>query len=159
MSIYQFSLPLISGEQKLLRDFRGKVLLIVNTATQCGFARQLNELQELYDKYKDAGFVVLGFPSNQFMNQEPGTSEAILQVCEQDYGVEFPLFEKIKVKGKQAHPLYKYLTNEAKGIFTSTVKWNFTKFLIDQNGKVVNRFAPTTAPKKLATEIEKLLTH
>lgn len=157
MSIYQFSLPLIGGVEKSMNDYRGQVLLIVNTATKCGFSGQLKELQDLYSQYKNYGFQVLAFPCNQFMNQEPGTNDEILEVCQTNFRVDFPLFEKIYVKGKNTHPLYIYLTNEEKGFLTSSIKWNFTKFLIDRQGKVFKRYAPMTAPSKIETGIQKLL--
>lgn len=157
MSIYQFSVPLINEEEKSLSDYEDKVLLIVNTATKCGFAPQLKELQALYDKYKEQQFEVLAFPCNQFQNQEPGSNKEIAENCSLNFGVTFPLFRKINVKGKQAHPLYKYLTEEKKGIITSSIKWNFTKFLIDRKGEVIKRYAPTTAPTKIEDDIKELL--
>ncbi|WP_078592512.1 glutathione peroxidase [Evansella clarkii] len=157
MSIHQFSAQLINGEEKHLTDYEGKVLLIVNTATKCGLAPQFKELQELHEKYKEQNFEVLGFPSNQFMNQEPGDDEEVAQRCEINFGVTFPLFKKIEVKGENAHPLYQYLTEAKKGVLTSDIKWNFTKFLIDKDGKVVKRYSPTTAPGKIEADIKKLL--
>ncbi|MBS4201741.1 glutathione peroxidase [Bacillus sp. FJAT-49732] len=157
MSVYQFSATLMNGEEKLLSDYEGKVLLIVNTATKCGFAPQLKELQELYDNYKEKDFEVLGFPCNQFMNQEPGSNEEVIETCQVNYGVQFPLFKKVNVKGKDAHPLYKYLTNESKGFVTSDIKWNFTKFLVDRNGEVIKRYAPTISPSKIEVDIIKMI--
>ncbi|HEY4553697.1 MAG TPA: glutathione peroxidase [Bacillaceae bacterium] len=157
MSIYQFSVRTIDGQTKQLSDYRGKVLLIVNTASKCGFTPQYKGLQELYEKYQNEGFVILGFPSNQFMNQEPGTEEEIQSFCELNYGVTFPLFAKVDVKGKNAHPLFNYLTGEIKGFLTGGIKWNFTKFLVDQNGKVVNRYAPAADPKEIEGDIRQIL--
>ncbi|UTR08867.1 glutathione peroxidase [Evansella sp. LMS18] len=157
MSIHQFSAQLINGEEKQLSDYEGKVLLIVNTATKCGLAPQFKELQELHEKYKEQNFEVLGFPSNQFMNQEPGADEEVAQRCEINFGVTFPLFKKIEVKGENAHPLYQYLTEAKKGVLTSDIKWNFTKFLIDKDGSVVKRYSPTTTPAKIEDDIKRLL--
>ncbi|WP_044639796.1 glutathione peroxidase [Risungbinella massiliensis] len=157
MSIYDFTVETASGEKKELQDFEGKVLLIVNTASKCGFTPQYQGLQELYEKYQDQGFVVLGFPCNQFGAQEPGRDEEIQSFCQINYGVKFPVFAKIDVNGNSAHPLYQYLKKEASGMLGNAIKWNFTKFLVDRNGKVVDRFAPTTKPQDLEKEIEKVL--
>ncbi|OIJ19437.1 glutathione peroxidase [Anaerobacillus alkalidiazotrophicus] len=157
MSIYKFSALMINGENKSLADYEGKVLLIVNTATKCGFAPQFNELQKLYDTYKDNNFEVLGFPSNQFMNQEPGTNEEMAERCKLNFGVTFTLFKKVDVKGDNAHPLFNYLTKETKGILTPKIKWNFTKFLINKNGNVVKRYGPTKSPLKIKEDIKNLL--
>lgn len=157
MSIYQFSASLMNGEEKSLADYTGDVILIVNTATKCGFSSQFEGLEELYNSYKDQGFNVLGFPCNQFKNQEPGTNEEVAAACQLNHGVSFPLFEKVNVKGEEAHPLFKYLTEETKGLLNSEIKWNFTKFLIDREGNVVNRYAPVTTPKKIEKDIRELL--
>ncbi|MFD1738429.1 glutathione peroxidase [Bacillus salitolerans] len=158
MSIYQFSATTIQGVEQSLDQYEDRVLLIVNTASKCGFTPQYNELQELYELYKDKGFTVLGFPTNQFMNQEPGTNQDIQEFCQLNYGVSFPMFEKVDVNGNQAHPLFNYLTEHEKGFLGSkTIKWNFTKFLIDKQGEVVGRYAPTTSPLSLKNDIEKLL--
>ncbi|WP_181556662.1 glutathione peroxidase [Thermaerobacillus caldiproteolyticus] len=158
MSIYDFTVKTIRGEEKSLADYKGKVLLIVNTASKCGFTPQYKELQELYEQYRDHGFVVLGFPCNQFGQQEPGTEQEIEQFCQVNYGVTFPMFAKVDVNGEHAHPLFVYLTEKAPGIFgTKAIKWNFTKFLVDRYGNVVERFAPKTKPSDLKAEIEKLL--
>ncbi|ANB61843.1 glutathione peroxidase [Anoxybacteroides amylolyticum] len=158
MSIYDFTVKTIQGVEKTLAEYEGKVLLIVNTASKCGFTPQYKELQALYEQYRDKGFVVLGFPCNQFGHQEPGSEEEIAQFCELNYGVTFPMFAKVDVNGEQAHPLFVYLTEKAPGVFgTKAIKWNFTKFLIDRNGRVVERFAPQTKPSELKVEIEKLL--
>ncbi|WP_031409396.1 glutathione peroxidase [Geobacillus vulcani] len=160
MSVYQFSAKTIRGEEQPLSVYQGKVLLIVNTVSRCGFTPQYKELQELYNDYRDRGFVVLGFPCNQFGGQEPGTEEEIEQFCQLNYGVTFPLFAKVDVNGDHAHPLFQYLKEQAPGALgTKAIKWNFTKFLVDRNGKVVARFAPQTKPHELRKEIEKLLSN
>lgn len=148
----------IKGEQKTLADFGGKALLVVNTASQCGFTPQYKGLEKLWRQYKDKGLVVLGFPCNQFGKQEPGNEGEITQFCELNFGVSFPLFKKIDVNGAGAHPLYVQLKKRAPGLLGSQgIKWNFTKFLIGQDGKVIKRFAPTTKPEQLSAEIEALL--
>ncbi|PXW89196.1 glutathione peroxidase [Streptohalobacillus salinus] len=157
MSIYQFTATTIDHKEKSLKDYEGYCVLIVNTATKCGLKNQFNGLEALYQKYKDQKFIVLGFPSNQFLNQEPGTDEEVSQTCQLNFGVTFPLFSKVAVNGKNQHPLFHYLTKETSGLLGGAVKWNFTKFLIDRNGNVVERFAPKTEPKDLTTAIEKLL--
>ena len=157
-SVYEFSAKGIDGAEKALSDFEGQILLIVNTASKCGFTPQYKGLERLYEQYKDRGFAVLGFPCNQFSNQEPGTEDEIQQFCELNFGVTFPLFGKIDVKGPEAHPLYQYLTQSAPGVLGSkAIKWNFTKFLVDRNGMPVKRFASTKGPKNLAADIEALL--
>ncbi|MEK4464532.1 glutathione peroxidase [Paenibacillus sp. FSL H8-0315] len=158
MSIYDFEVNTLKGEEKSLSKYKGKVLLVVNTASKCGFTPQYKGLQEVYEKFKDRGFEVLGFPSNQFAGQEPGESDEIAEYCEINYGVTFPMFEKIDVKGDEAHPLFKYLSKEAPGVLGSkSVKWNFTKFLVDQDGRVLKRFAPKTTPQQIESDISKLL--
>ncbi len=157
MSLYEFSATLNNGEIKNLSDYKGNVLLVVNTASQCGFTPQYKGLQELYSKYRDQGFEVLGFPCDQFGHQEPGTNEEIQSFCELNYGVTFPLFAKIEVNGENTHPVYKFLKTEQSGILGDSIKWNFTKFLVDRQGNVVDRFAPQTTPEKIAPAIEKLL--
>jgi glutathione peroxidase len=157
MSVYEYTVVTNQGEEQSLREYEGNVLLIVNTASRCGFAPQFKDLQELYEKYHGRGFYVLGFPCNQFGNQEPGTDEEIRNFCEINYRVTFPLFQKVDVKGENQHPLFKYLTQSAQGLLNKEIKWNFTKFLVDRQGNVVKRFAPTTSPKKIAPEIEALL--
>lgn len=158
MSIYNFEANTLRGEEESLSKYKGKVLLVVNTASKCGFTPQYKGLQEVYDKFKDRGFEVLGFPSNQFAGQEPGESEDIAEFCEINYGVTFPMYEKIDVKGDEAHPLFKYLSKEAPGVLGSkSVKWNFTKFLVDQEGRVLKRFAPQTTPDQIEADIAKLL--
>ncbi|MBD1381614.1 glutathione peroxidase [Metabacillus arenae] len=158
MSVYEYRVNKINGEEISIREFKDKVLLIVNTASKCGFTPQYKQLQELYETFKDQGFEILGFPCNQFMNQEPGTDEEIESFCSVNYGVSFPMFAKVDVNGENAHPLFKYLTNEASGVLgTKAVKWNFTKFLIDKNGLVKERFSPNTNPLELEADIENLL--
>lgn len=158
MSIYDFQATRLDGSPGTFRDYVGKVLLIVNTASECGFTPQYQGLEELYREYGPRGFTVLGFPCNQFGSQEPGTSEQIAQFCEVNFGVTFPMFAKIDVNGESAHPLYQWLKKEAPGVLGSErIKWNFTKFLIDREGRVVERFAPTTKPDELRSHIERLL--
>lgn len=157
MNIYDFSAVTINGEEISLSKYKGKVLLIVNTASKCGFTPQYKELQKIYEDLGKGDFEILGFPCNQFGSQEPGNSEEIVNFCEINYGVTFPLFDKIEVKGENAHPLYKYLTSEKKGLLGGSIKWNFTKFLIDREGNVVERFAPMTKPSKIEEDIKSLL--
>ena len=156
-TIYQYKAKSNSGEEINLSDYTGKVILIVNTASKCGFTKQYEGLENLYKKYKDRGFVILAFPCNQFGSQEPGTSTEIKEFCTLNYGVSFDIFEKIDVNGVNAHPLYKFLTKAKGGFITDDIKWNFTKFLIDKNGNVIDRFAPQTTPENLEKDIEKLL--
>lgn len=141
----------------MLEDHRGKVVLVVNTASQCGFTPQYAGLEELYVRFAEQGFVVLGFPCDQFGAQEPGTDDEIADFCHVNYGVSFPMFSKIDVNGSGAHPLYDWLKSERKGILGGAIKWNFTKFLVDRDGHVVSRYAPTTEPADIADDIEKLL--
>ncbi|WP_066047762.1 glutathione peroxidase [Robertmurraya korlensis] len=158
MTVYQFEVKQINGETISLSEYKGDVLLIVNTASNCGFTPQYKQLQELYEQYKEKGFTVLGFPCNQFMNQEPGTEADIQSFCEMNFGVTFPLFSKVDVNGKNAHPLFQYVTEEAPGVLgVKAVKWNFTKFLVNRSGEVVERYAPNTNPKEIAQDIEKLI--
>ncbi|HUO61524.1 MAG TPA: glutathione peroxidase [Candidatus Acidoferrales bacterium] len=157
MSLYKLSAKLNSGEKKSLSDYAGKVLLIVNTASKCGFTPQYKGLEQLYEQYHKNGFEVLGFPCDQFGHQEPGTNEDIKSFCELNYGVTFPLFQKIDVNGENAHPVFRYLKSEKGGLFGDAIKWNFTKFLVDRGGKVIDRYPPTTPPSAIAHEIERLL--
>lgn len=158
MSVYSFEAKKIDGSTVSLNEYKGKVLFIVNTASKCGFTPQYKELQALYEKYNEQGLEILGFPCNQFMSQEPGTENEIQSFCQLNYGVTFPMFAKVNVNGKDAHPLFRYLTEQAPGMLgMKAVKWNFTKFLVDRNGNVVDRFAPSTKPKELEIDIEKLL--
>lgn len=146
MTIYDIEVQKPNGETYKLEEYKNKVLLIVNTASECGFTPQFEGLQHLYDNYKDRGFVVLGFPCNQFGGQEPGTGEEATQNCKINYGVSFPMHEKIDVKGENQHPLYQFLTEQQNGFFNEKIKWNFTKFLIDREGNVTNRYAPQKKP-------------
>lgn len=157
MSVYEFSAKTIKDEEKSLADYKGKVLLIVNTASECGFTPQFEGLQELYKDLGNEEFEILGFPCNQFGGQDPGTDQDIASFCSANYGVSFPMFSKVDVKGDNAHPLFNYLTKEQKGLLTEDIKWNFTKFLVDKNGEVVDRFSPQKEPTKLKKDIEKLL--
>lgn len=158
VSIYDISATDIDGNLVPLSTYKDKVLLIVNTASQCGFTPQYKGLQMLSDKYANQGLVVLGFPCNQFGQQEPGNSDQIQSFCEINFGVSFPLFQKINVNGSEAHPLYAYLSKAAPGILgTEGIKWNFTKFLVDRSGKVVKRYSPTAKPEDLAKDIQSLL--
>lgn len=181
MSVYDFTLETNEGEEKSLADYKGKVLVIVNTASKCGFTPQFKELQELYMKYKERGLEILGFPCNQFAEQEPGSNDEVQQFCRLNYGVTFQIFEKGDVRGESAQPLFQYLTKE-KGfrgfdpahplseVLTKalqdnfpeylegdSIKWNFTKFLVDREGNVIERFEPTTAPSDMAVKIEEVL--
>lgn len=152
--VYQFSATTIKGEQVSLADYRGKVILIVNTASKCGLTPQFDGLEKLYEKYRERGLVILGFPCNQFREQDPGSNTEIEQFCQVNYGVTFPMFAKIDVNGPTTHPLFNYLKAAAPGIFGSEkIKWNFTKFLINRNGEVVARFAPATKPAKIEKAI------
>jgi glutathione peroxidase len=157
MSFYDYFAKLNDGGEKNLDDYRSKVVLVVNTASQCGFTPQYKGLQELYAKYKDRGFEVLAFPCDQFGHQEPGSDADIKSFCEMNYGIDFPLFSKIEVNGENAHPLYKFLKSEKGGILGDAIKWNFTKFLVDKQGNVVERYAPTTTPDRIAGDVEKEL--
>jgi glutathione peroxidase len=156
--IHNLSAQALDGRETPLSDYAGRVALVVNTASKCGFTPQYAGLQSLYDAYKDRGFVVLGFPCNQFGAQEPGSEDEIGAFCERNYGVGFPMFAKVDVNGPNAHPLFKALKKAAPGVLGSeSIKWNFTKFLVDRDGNVVDRFAPTTRPEDLRPAIEKLL--
>ncbi len=157
-SIYDFSAPLLNSQQTSLETYRGKVLLIVNTASECGFTPQYAGLEALYRAMKDRGLVVLGFPCNQFGGQEPGDAEAIGEFCQANFGVSFPVFDKVDVNGDDAHPLFVWLKHQAAGILgTEAIKWNFTKFLVDRHGQVVERYAPATKPEDIRDAVEALL--
>lgn len=160
-TVFDFEAQTLEGRPKKLADYRGKVLLIVNTASQCGFTPQYTGLEKLYRTYKDRGLMVLGFPCNQFGAQEPGSADQIGAFCEKNYGVSFPMFAKIEVNGEMTHPLYRYLKKEKKGLLGplggGAIRWNFTKFLVDREGRVVSRHAPSTKPESLAADIETLL--
>jgi glutathione peroxidase len=158
MSVYQFKVTTIKGEEVSLENYKGKVLLVVNTASECGLTPQYAEFQKIYDQYKENGFTVLGFPCNQFGSQEPGSEEKISEFCSINYGVGFPMFAKVEVNGENAHPLFQYLKEEAPGDQESSdIAWNFAKFLVDRNGQVVSRYAPTVSPTDISDDIEKLL--
>jgi glutathione peroxidase len=157
-SVYDYTARSLDGSDVALSDYRGKVLLIVNTASECGFTPQYSTLEVLYKEYQARGLSVLAFPCNQFGRQEPGSAAEIGAFCHRNYGITFPVFAKIEVNGPGAHPLYQYLKNEKRGLFsTRTIKWNFTKFLIDRAGNAAARFAPNTTPQSLRPAIEKLL--
>ena len=157
MALYDLSATLNNGKEKKLSAYKGTVLLIVNTASKCGFTPQYEGLQQLYGKYHDRGFELLAFPCDQFGLQEPGSDTEIKSFCETNYGVKFPLFSKIDVNGDEAHPLYKFLKSEKGGLIGDSIKWNFTKFLVDKQGNVIERYAPTTPPERIGPDIEKLL--
>jgi glutathione peroxidase len=154
---HDFSATSIDGVERQLVDYKGKVILVVNTASQCGFTGQYKGLEELYRTYADRGLVVLGFPCDQFGHQEPGDEEEIATFCERNFGVTFPLFAKIEVNGSNAHPLYTWLRSEQGGLVGDKIRWNFTKFLIDPEGNVVSRYGSTTTPDQIAGDIEALL--
>ena len=157
-NIYQFEAELLEGETKALADYKGKVMLIVNTASKCGFTPQFAGLEKLHEKYKAQCLEVPGFPGNQFGAQHPGTNQEIGAFCQRNYGVNFPMFAKVDVKGPEAHVIFRFLTREAKGILGSrNIKWNFTKFLVGRHGEVLGRYAPTTKPDALEADIEKAL--
>ncbi|WP_053038198.1 glutathione peroxidase [Staphylococcus haemolyticus] len=156
-NIYDFVVQKSNGEDYKLEEYKGKVMLIVNTASECGFTPQFEGLQALYEKYKDQGFVILGFRCNQFGGQEPGSGAEANQNCKINYGVTFPIHEKVDVKGENQHPLFRYLTDAAKGMLSEKIKWNFTKFLVDRDGNVVSRFSPQKKPAQIEKDIEKLL--
>jgi glutathione peroxidase len=160
-TVYEFSAETLEGRPATLAEFKGKVLLIVNTASECGFTPQYRGLETLYRTYKERGLEVLGFPCNQFGGQEPGTAAEIGVFCERNYGVSFPMFAKIEVNGDKAHPLYQFLKKEKPGLLGplggGAIRWNFTKFLVDRSGKVVARYASTTKPESLTKDVEKLL--
>ncbi|MDA9664356.1 MAG: glutathione peroxidase [Porticoccaceae bacterium] len=156
-SIYDFNVPTSSGDEQSLQDYRGKVLLIVNTASKCGFTPQYEGLQTLYDQYHEKGLVVIAMPCNQFGKQEPGSNAEVQEFCQVNYGLSFPVMGKIDVNGANRHPLYAYLTKQAGGLITDGIKWNFTKFLIDRDGQVVKRFGSISKPEAIASDIEALL--
>lgn len=157
-NIYEYQATRITGEVSSIADYKGQVLLIVNTASKCGFTPQFTGLEAIYEKYKDQGFAVLGFPCNQFLNQDPGNEAEISSFCSLNYGVSFPMFAKIDVNGPGAHPLFQHLAAEAPGLLGSQkIKWNFTKFLVSRDGRVLDRYAPTTKPEDLVKDIEKAL--
>ena len=157
-TVYDFSCATTGGKKKSLTDYKGKVLLVVNTASKCGFTPQFEGLEEMYEKYKEEGLEILGFPCNQFGKQDPGSNDEIMEFCQLNYGVSFPMFGKIEVNGGGTDPLFKHLKKEAPGALgTERIKWNFTKFLIDTDGNVVKRYAPSDKPKAIAKDVKKLL--
>jgi len=156
-NFYQFSAKSLQGKEINMEEYKGKTILVVNTASECGLTPQYEGLEKLYKKYKHRGVVVLGFPCNQFGNQESGDEKSISEGCLINYGVTFPMFSKIEVNGKNAHPIYKYLKKEINGLFGGKIKWNFTKFLIDSTGKPVKRFSPITKPEKIDKYLERFL--
>lgn len=156
-SLHDFSAVAIDGTEKDLAEFKGKAVLVVNTASKCGLTPQYEGLEDLYKRYQDEGLVVLGFPCDQFAHQEPGGDEEIAQFCQLNYGVSFPMFSKVDVNGSEAHPLYQWLRAEKGGIAGNRIKWNFTKFLVDGDGQVVKRYGSATKPEKLAGDVEKVL--
>ncbi|QJD99289.1 glutathione peroxidase [Massilia forsythiae] len=158
MNVFNFQATSLAGKPVKLAEYRGKVLLILNTASKCGFATQYEALEELYHRFKNRGLEILGFPCNQFASQEPGSAAEIGAFCERNYGISFPMFAKIDVNGDHAHPLWKHLKAEAPGFLgTESIKWNFTKFLVGRDGKVIRRYAPRTRPDNMIVEIEKAL--
>ncbi len=157
MKIYDFTVKDAKGIDVNLADYKGKVLLVVNTATGCGFTPQYEGLEDLYKKYNEQGFEILDFPCNQFAGQAPGTEDEIVDFCQSRFGVTFKQFAKIQVNGENESPVYTYLKSEKGGVMGSKIKWNFTKFLIDRNGNVIERFAPTTTPEKLEEKVKELL--
>jgi glutathione peroxidase len=157
-SVYDFSARTIQGQPVELSQFKGQVLLIVNTASECGFTPQFKGLQALFDRYAERGFAVVGFPSNEFGGQDPGSNDEIASFCEMNYGVSFPMMAKVEVNGGNAHPLWKWLKGEKPGFLgTEAIKWNFTKFLVGKDGQVIKRYAPQDEPEKLAKDIEAAL--
>lgn len=156
-TFYEFNAKTLQGKEVSMEEFKGKTVLVVNTASQCGLTPQYEGLEKLYEKYKDKGLVILGFPCNQFGNQEPGDEKSISEGCVLNYGVTFPMFSKVDVNGSTAHPIFKYLKGKLGGLLGSRIKWNFTKFLIDPKGRPVKRFAPITKPEALEKDILKLL--
>lgn len=154
MTVYDYTVKTIDGEEVSLSSYKDKPLIIVNTASKCGLAPQLEGLENLYKQYKEQGLIVLGFPCNQFLGQEPLEGKEIEEFCQLNYDVTFPLFDKIKVNGKETHPLYQFLKEETGG---KMIKWNYTKFLINQKGNVVKRFSPKTAPEKMKEDIEEII--
>ena len=158
MSIYQFSATTINGQEVSLKDYQGKVLLIVNTASKCGFTPQFEGLESLYKELQSEGLEILGFPCNQFGSQDPGTGDEIQEFCQLNYGVSFPMFKKIEVNGAGAHPLYDYLKSQAKGVLGSqSIKWNFTKFLVGRDGLVLRRYGSADKPSAIKTDVRKII--
>ncbi len=157
MKFYNLTAEKLNGEKVSMDTFKGKTIIVVNTASKCGLTPQYEGLEALYKQYKDDGLVILGFPCNQFANQESGSANEIQEFCQINYGVSFPMFAKIDVNGDNAHPIFKYLKSELGGLFGSRIKWNFTKFVIDKNGKPVKRFSPITKPEKMEKFLKKIM--
>ena len=157
MNFYGLEAKKMNGQMVKMEQYKGNVVLVVNTASKCGLTPQFKELEELYQTYHSKGLEILGFPCNQFAKQDSGSNQEIQEFCQLNYGVTFTMFEKIEVNGAHAHPIYRYLKQEVKGLFGSEIKWNFTKFLIDRDGNVIKRYAPTVKPSKIANDIEILL--
>jgi glutathione peroxidase len=157
MGFYDFDAKKISGQEIKMEEYKGKVVLVVNTASKCGLTPQFKELEELYKTFKSEALEILGFPCNQFAKQDSGSNKEIQEFCQLNYGVSFNMFEKIDVNGETAHPLYKFLKKEARGLLSKEIKWNFTKFLIDAEGNVVKRYGPTVTPLKIKSDIERLV--
>ena len=155
--IYDFNVEDSKGKSQPLSLYKGKVMLVVNTASKCGYTPQYKDLQKLYDTWHEKGLEILAFPCNQFGDQETGTNEEIQEFCQINYGLSFPVFAKIDVNGKHAHPFYQYLRSQKRNLLSNAIKWNFTKFLIDQNGNVINRYDPSLNPKEISRKIQKLL--
>ncbi len=157
MNFYDYTAKKMDGREIKMDEYKGKVVLIVNTASKCGLTPQFKELEELYNKYKEKGLAILGFPCNQFAGQDPAGNEEIHSFCQLNYGVTFDMFRKIDVNGENTHPLYQFLKNEEKGLLGNNIKWNFTKFLLDQEGNVIHRYAPVVNPAKIEDKIKELL--
>jgi glutathione peroxidase len=157
MDFYNLEAQKLNGTTVKMDEYKGKTIVVVNTASKCGLTPQYEGLEKLYQKHREEGLVILGFPCNQFANQEPGDADDIQEFCEVNYGVSFPMFAKVEVNGEGTHPVFKYLKSELNGLFGKKIKWNFTKFVIDKNGKPVKRFAPVTKPEKMESTIKKLL--
>jgi glutathione peroxidase len=157
MEFYNLEADTLSGKTVSMKDFEGKAVLVVNTASKCGLTPQYEGLEKLYQEYRDQGLVILGFPCNQFGKQEPGSAEDIQEFCQVNYGVSFPMFAKVDVNGSNTHPIFQYLKSKLGGLLGRSIKWNFTKFLIDREGRPVKRFAPTTQPHKMERAIRKVL--
>lgn len=157
MNFYDFKATKMNGKEVKMDEYKNKVVVVVNTASKCGLTPQFKELEELYKKYQNDGLMILGFPCNQFAKQDPAGNDEINSFCQLNYGVSFDMFQKIDVNGKDTHPLYQFLKKEAKGTLGDNIKWNFTKFLIDKNGNVVERYSPTVNPLKMESKIKELL--
>jgi glutathione peroxidase len=157
MKFYELEATALNGQTTSMKQFEGKTIIVVNTASKCGLTPQYEGLETLYQKYKDQGLVILGFPCNQFANQESGSAEEIKEFCQVNYGISFPMFAKVDVNGENTHPVFKFLKSKLGGLFGSKIKWNFTKFVIDKHGNPVKRFSPTVKPEKMESTIKKLL--